>query len=182
MKKLKIFYPSKTISFHVTTIILILLTSSFFIIYEWTKFFPEKKKDLEVLITLTTVLMVIYWIFYAINNYFRHEYAKGHFEGFLIIENDKIICNKEIYLINEIEKISILHWYFRGKFNGNISAFSAKKENGLKNYIEITTNNKTEKYYFLQTQKENIKMFKDEIRTYYRFGKLNEQNYKNIVE
>ena len=100
MKKLKIFYPSKTISCHVTTIILILLTSSYFIIYELTKFFPEEKQDLEVLSTLTGVLMVIYWIFYAINNYFRHEYAKGHFEGFLIIENDKIICNKEIYLIN----------------------------------------------------------------------------------
>ena len=27
----------------------------------------------------------------------------------------------------------------------------------------------------------NIKMFSDEIRTYYRFGKLGEQNYKNIV-
>ena len=182
MKKLKIFYPSKTISFHITTTILILLTSSFFVIYELTKIFPKEIGNSETILILIGILMVIYWIFYAINNYFRHEYAKGHFEGFLIIENDKIICNEKVYSIGNIEKISILHWYFRGKFNGNISAFSAKKENGLKNYIEITSNNKTERYYFLQTKTENIKMFKDEIRTYYRFGKLNEQNYKNIAE
>ena len=89
----------------------------------------------------------------------------------------------DVYTIYEIEKISILSDYIRGKFNGNIKAWERKKSNGVKNYIEICKNDgEYKKYFFLQTKTENIQMFSDEIRTYYRFGKLDEQNYKNIVE
>ncbi|WP_188051721.1 hypothetical protein [Flavobacterium sp. GP15] len=88
-----------------------------------------------------------------------------------------------VYTIYEIEKIAILSDSIRGKFNGNIKAWERKKSNGVKNYIEIfKKNGEYKKYFFLQTKTENLQMFSDEIRTYYRFGKLEEQNYKNIVE
>ncbi|WP_176699287.1 hypothetical protein, partial [Flavobacterium crassostreae] len=60
---------------------------------------------------------------------------------------------------------------------------SSKKSNGVKNYIEIHKNDgKYKKYFVLQTKTQNIEMFTEELITYYRFGKLGEQNYKNIVE
>ncbi len=84
-------------------------------------------------------------------------------------------------MINDIEKISILNYSIRGKFNGNISALNPKKSNGLKNYIEIICNNKINKYYFLQTKTENIKIFKSELKTYFEKGLIGEQNYKNLT-
>ena len=79
----------------------------------------------------------------------------------------------DVFTIYEIEKIEILNDYYRGKFNGNIRAWQRKKSNGVKNYIEIyKKNGEYNKYFFLQTKAENIRMFSDELRTYYRFGKL----------
>ena len=77
---------------------------------------------------------------------FSHETENGNYGGYLIIENDKITCDKKTYLINEIEKISILEFYYRGKFNGKTMALGPKRSNGLKNYIEISSNNKIDKY------------------------------------
>ena len=124
----------------------------------------------------------IYFIFYLIyTNLFRYELENGTYSGYFIIENDKIICDRKTYLIDEIEKISILNYYYREQSNRKTSALEAKRSNGLKNYIEITVNNKIDKYYFLQTKKENIKMFSNEIEEYYKKGLLGKQNYENIV-
>jgi DUF971 family protein len=89
-----------------------------------------------------------------------------------------------IYTANQTnnEKISILNYSIRGKFNGNISALNPKKSNGLKNYIEIHHKNQIYKYHFLQTKTENMKMFKDELRMYYEKGILGKQNYENITK
>jgi hypothetical protein len=182
MKKLNIFYPKNAISFHKTTIVLLFLVVIILLIHLSKKIFPEDFENLDLLNVLLIVVTFIYFIFYLIyTNLFRYELENGTYSGYLIIENDKIICDRKTYLIDEIEKISILNYYYRGQSNGKISALESKRSNGLKNYIEITVNNKIDKYYFLQTKKENIKMFSNEIKEYYEKGLLGKQNFENIV-
>ncbi len=111
------------------------------------------------------------------------ETTNGEYSGYLIIDSDKITCHLDVYTIYEIEKIGILSDSFRGKFNGKTRVWERKKSNGVKNYLEIyKKDGGYKKYFFLQTKTENIGMFSDELRTYYRFGKLGEQNYKNIID
>ena len=74
-----------------------------------------------------------------------------------------------------------------GQYSGNLIIDSEKITCNLDvytiYYIEIYKKNGAyKKYFFLQTKTENMRMFSDELRTYYRFGKLGEQNYKNLVE
>jgi hypothetical protein len=130
-----------------------------------------------------SIITFLFSLYFITSNFFKCEATNGKFNGHLIIDSEKITCNLDAYTIYEIEKIAILSDYYRGKFNGNTRAWERKKSNGVKNYIEIhKKNGEYQKYFFLQTKTENIKMFADELKTYYRFGKLGEQNYKNIVE
>lgn len=92
MKKLKIFYPKNAISFHKTTIILIVLLVCLFVIHYYKKIYPEALDDLHF---LSIVFTFFYFIFYLINNFFRQENVNGIFSGYLIIENDKITCDKK---------------------------------------------------------------------------------------
>jgi len=181
MKKLKIFYPKKTISFHGTTLVLLILVALISVIHLSKKIFPENFENLDLLNVLMIVVTFIYFIFYLIyTNLFRYEIENGTYSGYLIIENDKIICDKKTFLINDIQKISIENYYYCGKQNGNISALLPKKSNGLKNYIEISYKNQIDKYYFLQTKNENIRMFTDELKSYYEKGLIGKQNFENI--
>ena len=146
------------------------------------KIFPENLENLELLSFVLVAITFIYFIIYLIYINFSHETENGKYSGYLIIENEKITCDQKKYLINEIEKISILEAYYRGKFNGKTLSLEPKRSNGLKNYIEIYTNNKIDKYYFLQTKKENIKMFRNEIKVYYEKGLIGKQNFENIMK
>lgn len=182
MKKLKIFYPKNTISFHKTTLVLFFLVTLISLVHFSKKIFPENFENIDLLNVFLIVVTFLYFIFYLIyTNLFRYELENGNYSGYLTIENDKIICDSKTYLINEIEKVNILHYYYRGQSNSKISALESKRSNGLKNYIEITTKNKIDKYYFLQTKKENIKMFRKEIKEYYEKGKIGKQNFENIM-
>jgi uncharacterized membrane protein len=182
MKKLKIFYPDNSIKIHKSTKVLFILISLVLITYFSKKMFPQNIENLELLYFVMVVIFTVYCLIYVINiNLFRYETENGTYSGYLIIDTEKIICGENTYLINDIEKISILNYSIRGKFNGNISALNPKKSNGLKNYIEIICNNKINKYYFLQTKTENIKIFKSELKTYFEKGLIGEQNYKNLT-
>lgn len=182
MKKLQIFYPKNTISFHKTTLVLIVLVVLISLIHLSKKIFSENFENLDMLNVLMVVFTFIYFIFYLIyTNLFRYELENGIYSGYLIIETDKIICDGKTFMATEIEKISILNFYYRGQFNSKTSALESKKSNGLKNYIEISTKNKIDKYYFLQTRKENIKMFSNELKVYYKKGLIGKQNFENIV-
>jgi hypothetical protein len=182
MKKLQIFYPNNTISFHKTTLVLMFLVVLITIIHLSKKVFPENFENLDLLNVLLIVITFIYFVIYLIyTNLFRYELENGIYCGNIIIENDKIICDKKTYYINEIEKVSILHCYYRGQLNGKTSALESKRSNGLKNYIEITVKNKIDKYYFLQTKNENIKIFRNEIKEYYQKGLIGKQNFENIM-
>jgi hypothetical protein len=180
-KKLKIFYPKNSFGMHKTTKIFLFLVLAFFLTHYSKRIFPENYENLDLLNFVIIVVIITYSLFYIIYNFFRHEYENGTFSGYLIIENDKIICDNKVYSIGEIEKVSILNYSIRGKFNGKISALEAKRSNGLKNYIEIICNNKINKYYFLQTKTENIKIIKSELKTYFEKGLIGEQNYKNLI-
>jgi hypothetical protein len=179
-KQLKIFYPNNSFKIHKTTIILLTLVMSIILIHYSKKIFPENLENLNILNFAVIIVTFLYFIFLLISNLFRHESENGIFAGFLIIENDRIICNNKTYLLNNIQKISILDNYYRGNFNGNIMPFESKKSNGLKNYIEISVNNQTDRYYFLQTNENNIKIFLNELTIYFEKGLLTKQNFENI--
>jgi hypothetical protein len=181
MKKLKIFYPKNSIKINKPTIIMLSLVGLIVLIHFSKKIFPENFENLDLLSFAVVVLTFFYFIFYLIYINLSHETENGNYSGYLIIENDKITCDKKAYLINEIEKIIILEFYYRGKFNGKIMALAPKRSNGLKNYIEIFTNNKIDKYYFLQTKEENIKMFRNELKFYYERGLIGKKNFENII-
>ncbi|OXA81074.1 hypothetical protein SAMN05444397_109217 [Flavobacterium aquidurense] len=181
-KKLRIYTPNNSFKIDKRLLILLLLFSIVFLIYSTKSNFPSNEENLELFGFVFVIITFLYSLFFMISNFFICETTNGEYSGYLIIDNDKITCNLDVYTIYDIEKISILSIYFLGKFNGNIKAWERKKSNGVKNYIEIyKKGGECQKYFFLQTKTENITMFSDELRTYYRFGKLEEQNYKNIV-
>ncbi len=182
MKKLKIFYPKNSLKINKPTIIMLTLVAIIVLIHFSKKIFPENFENLDLLSFAVIVITFVYFVFYLIYINFSHETENGNYSGYLIIENDKITCDNKTYLINEIEKISILEIYYRGKFNGKTLALVPKRSNGLKNYIEIHTNNKIDKYYFLQTKKENVKMlFRNELKVYYERGLIGKHNFENIM-
>lgn len=181
-KKLKIFHPNNSFRIHKTTLILLTLVSVILLIHLSKKVFPENIENLDLLNFVITVITFLYFVFFLIyTNIFRYESENGNFSGYLVIENDKIICDKTIYPINEIDQISILTSHIRGNYNNKTAAFEPKKDNGLKNYIEIHHKNEVTKYYFLQTKKENIKMFTDELKSFYNKGLIGKQNFENII-
>ncbi len=178
-KKLKLFIPEKKINPWLLTMLLLWLIAMLFNIL-YSKF--PHYDFFEFLGIIFTFIAFVYFTGFIIGNLFAYEPTNGKFSGFLIIKAENIICDNDIYEFSEIEKIAILSDYIRGKYNWNIRAWQQKKSNGIKNYIEIfNKNGECKKYFFLQTKTENIEMFSEELRTYYRFGKLSEQNYKNII-
>jgi hypothetical protein len=182
-KKLRIYTPNNSFKIDKRLLSLLLLFSIVFLIYSTKSKFPLNEENLELLGFVFVIITFLYLIYFTISNFFTYETTNGEYTGYLNINSDKITCNLDVYTIYEIEKISILSIYYRGKFNGNIKAWERKKSNGVKNYIEIyKKGGEYQKYFFLQTKTDNIRMFSDELRTYYRFGKLEEQNYKNIVD
>jgi hypothetical protein len=182
-KKLRIYTPNNSFKVDKRLFSLLLLWSITFLIYSTKSGFPSNEENLELLGFVFVIIAFLYSLYFMISNFFICETTNGEYSGYLIIDSDKITCNLDVFSIYEIEKIAILSDYYRGKFNGNIRAWQRKKSNGVKNYIEIyKKDGEYKKYFFLQTKTENIKMFSDELRTYYRFGKLGEQNYKNIID
>lgn len=181
-KRLKIYYPSFSIKLDSRQLTLLILIALVVILHFAKSTIARYAEELDSLSVLSVVITFIYFIYFIISNLFAYESMAGFFSGYLIIENDKIVCDDKIYLFDEISKVAILNDYFKGNFNYNIRALEPKKSNGVKNYIEIyLKTGEVVKYFFLQTQSENLKIFSEELRTYYRFGKLNEQNYKNII-
>lgn len=182
-KKLEIYTPKNSIEIDnnlVATLVLWLLA---FLFNFLKSIFPKYEEDFDTLGVLFVIIAFLYSLYFVISNFLKYETANGKFNGYLIIDSEKINCHLDVYTIYEIETIAIVSDSYRGKFNGNIRAWERKKSNGVKNYIEIhKKDGEYKKYFFLQTKTENIRMFSDELRTYYRFGKLEEQNYKNIVE
>jgi hypothetical protein len=182
-KKLRIFTPNNSFKINKRILSLLILWSIVFLIYSTKTRFPSNEENLELLGFVFVIITFLYSLFFLISNFFTFETTNGGYTGYLIIDSDKITCNLDVYTITDIERIGILSDYFRGKFNGNTTSLDGKKSNGVKNYIEIyKKGGEKKKYFFLQTKTENIGMFSEELRTYYRFGKLGEQNYKNIVE
>ena len=182
-KKLRIFIPNNTFKVDRRLLSLIFFWSIVFLITSIKSRFSSYKEDLELLGFVFIIIAVLYSLYFIISNFFICEVMNGEYDGYLTIDSDKINCNLDVYPIHEIEKISILSDSYRGKFNGKTIAWKRKKANGVKNYIEIyKIDGEYKKYFFLQTKTENIRMFSDELRTYYRFGKLGEQNFKNIID
>lgn len=179
MKKLKIFYPKNSISFDKTTIILLVLLALLFVLHFLKKIYPEDLDDLYVLLIVFTFF---YFIFHLINDFFRQELVNGTFSGYLIIENDKIICDKKTYLINDIDKINIYDESYQGQFNGKLRSLEAKRSNGLDNIIKISQNNTIDTYNFLQTKTENIKIFKNELRGYVEKGLLEKEDFEELMK
>jgi hypothetical protein len=182
-KKLRIYTPKSSFEIDKRLLVALTLWSLPFLFNFSKSIFPANEENLDLLGIFFVIIAFLYSLYFIISNHFKCESTNGEFTGYLIIDSEKITCNHDVYTIYEIEKIAILSDYYRGKFNGNISVWERKKSNGVKNYIEIhKKDGEFKKHFFLQTKTENIKMFSDEIRTYYRFGKLGEQNYKNIVD
>lgn len=182
-KKLQIYSPRNSFEIDKSLLTTLFLWSVAFLFNFAKSIFPKYQEDLGLLGIFVVIIAGLYSLYFIISNFFKCETANGKYSGYLIIDSEKITCNLDVYTIYEIEKIAILSDYFRGKFNGNTRAWERKKSNGVKNYIEIyKKDGEYKKYFFLQTKTENIQMFSDELRTYYRFGKLGEQNYKNIID
>lgn len=182
-KKLRIYTPKSSFEIDRCLLTALVLWSLPFLFNFAKSIFPANEEDLDLLSVFFVIIAFLYTLYFIISNCFKYETTNGEFTGYLIIDSEKITCNLDAYTISEIEKIAILSDSFRGKFNGNIKAWERKKSNGVKNYIEIyKKDGEYKKYFFLQTKTENIGIFSDELRTYYRFGKLDEQNYKNIVD
>ena len=182
-KKLQIYNPKNSFEIDKSLLTALILWLLSFLFNFAKSIFPRYEEVLSSLGVFVVIIAVLYSLYFIISNFFKCETANGKLSGYLVIDSEKIICDLDVYTIYEIEKIQILSDYFLGKFNGNIRAWERKKSNGVKNYIEIfKKNGEYKKYFFLQTKTENIQMFSDELRTYYRFGKLGEQNYKNILE
>lgn len=182
-KKLRIYTPNNSFKVDKRLLALFLFWSFVFLIYSTKSKFPSNEENLELLGFVFIIITFLYSLYFMISNFFICETTNGEYSGNLIIDSEKITCNLDVYTIHEIEKISILSDYFQGKFNGNTRAWERKKSNGVKNYIKIyKKDGECKKYFFLQTKTENIKMFSDDLKTYYRFGKLGEQNYKNIFD
>lgn len=182
-KKLQIYNPKNSFEIDKSLLIALFLWLLLFVLNFAKSIFPTYKEDLDLLVVFLAIIAFSYSLYFITSNFFKHEIANGEFSGFLVIDSEKITCDLDVYTIYDIEKISILSDYFRGKFNGNIRAWERKKSNGVKNYIEIYKKDGAyKKYFFLQTETEDIRIFSDELRTYYRFGKLGEQNYKNVVD
>ncbi|MDN3673247.1 hypothetical protein QWY99_09315 [Flavobacterium branchiarum] len=182
-KKLQIYKPENSFEIDKNLLIALFLWLLLFLLNFAKSIFPTYEESLNLLVIFVAIITFSYSLYFLTSNFFKCETANRNFSGYLVIDSDKITCDLDVYSIYEIEKISILSDYFRGKFNGNISAWERKRSNGVKNYIEIyKKNGEYKKYFFLQTKTEDIRIFSDELRTYYRFGKLGEQNYKNIVD
>jgi len=182
-KKLRIYTPKSSFEIDKRLLMALTLWSLPFLFNFAKSIFPTYEEDLDLLGVFFVIIAFLYSLYFIISNFFKCETTNGEFSGYLVIDSEKITCNLDVYTIYEIEKISILSDYFRGKFNGNTRAWERKKSNGVKNYIEIyKKDGEYKKYFFLQTKTENIQIFSEELRTYYRFGRLGEQNYKNIVD
>lgn len=180
-KKLQIYSPRNSFEIDWYLVTALILWSLPFLFRFVKSIFPAYKEDFDLLLVFSAIIAFLYSLYFMTSNFFKWKAANGKFNGNLIIDSEKITCNTDVYTIYEIEKISILSDCFRGKFNGNTRAWERKKSSGVKNYIEITKKDgECKKYFFLQTKTENIGLFSDELKTYYRFGKLGEQNYKNI--
>jgi hypothetical protein len=182
-KKLQIYISKNSFEIDWSLLIAMILWLLPFLFNFAKSIFPTFEEDLDLLGVFFVIIAFLYSLYFSISTFFKCEITNGKFNGHLVIDSEKITCNLDVYTIYEIEQIAILSDSYRGKFNGNIRFWERKKSNGVKNYIEIhKKNGEYKKYFFLQTKTENIKMFADELKTYYRFGKLEEQNYKNIVE
>ena len=182
-KKLRIYTPKSSFEIDKRLLMALTLWSLPFLFNFAKSIFPTYEEDLNLLGVFFVIIAFLYSLYFITSNFFKCETTNGEFSGYLVIDSEKITCNLDVYTIYEIEKISILSDYFRGKFNGNTRAWERKKSNGVKNYIEIyKKDGEYKKYFFLQTKTENIQIFSEELRTYYRFGRLGEQNYKNIVD
>ena len=183
MKRLKIYYPSLSIKLSLRQWIMLILIA-LVIFLEISKSYSIGYKDeLGALAFVAIVATFLYFLYFIISNFFAYESTPGFFRGFLVITDEKIICDDRVFTFDEIENVAILNNWFRGNHTYNIQPLEPKKSNGVKNYIKITLKSgEVKKYFFLQTQTENLMMFASELRNYYRFGKLNEQNYKNIID
>lgn len=183
VKKLQIYKHKNSFEIDKNLLIALFLWLLLFLFNFAKSIFPTYEEDLDLLVIFLVIITFPYSLYFITSNFFKCETANGKFSGYLVIDSEKITCDLDVYSIYEIEKISILSDYFRGKFNGNVNAWERKKSNGVKNYIEIYKKDGAyKKYFFLQTETEDIRIFSDELRTYYRFGKLGEQNYKNVVD
>lgn len=181
-KKLQIYSPKNSFEIDRCLITALVLWSIAFLIYSTKSKFPTYEEDLDLLGVFLVIITFLYSLYFITSNFFKCEATNGKFSGYLIIDSDKITCNRDVYTIYEIEKIAVLSDSFRGKFNGNTRAWERKKSNGVKNYIEIFKKDGAyKKYFFLQTKSENIKMFISELEIYYKRQILGVQNFENIV-
>ncbi|MBE0393749.1 hypothetical protein [Flavobacterium sp. PL002] len=181
--KLQIYKPKNSFEMDSSLLIALVLWSLLFMFNFVKSIFPVYEEDFGSWSVFAVIIAFLYSLYFIISNFFKYECANGKLSGFLVIDSEKITCDLDVFTIYEIEKINILSDNFRGKFNGNTRVWERKKSNGVKNYIEIyRKDGGYKKYFFLQTETKNIKMFSEELRIYYRFGKLEEQNYKIIVD
>ena len=182
-KKLLLYSPRNAFEIDISLLTILVLWLLTFLLYFAKSIYQKYEENLDSLCVLVVIITVLYSLYFIISNFFKYETANGKLSGYLVVDSEKITCDLDVYTFNEIERISIQSDYILGKFNGNTLAWERKKSNGVKNYIEIyKKDGEYNKYFFLQTKTENMQMFSDELRTYYRFGKLGEQNYKNIIE
>jgi hypothetical protein len=181
-KKLHIYTPKNSFEIDKRSLTALALWSLAFLFYFAKSIFLTYEENLGLWGMFFIIIAFLYTLYFMISNSYTCETTNGEYNGYLVIDSDKITCNLDVYAIYEIEEIGIVSDYFRGRFNGNTGAWERKKSNGVKNYIEIyKKDGEYKKYFFLQTKSENIEIFFSELEIYYNRGILGAQNFENIV-
>lgn len=155
-KKLQIYSPRNSFEMDRYLLKALILWSLPFLFNFTKSIFTTYEEDLDLLSVFFVIIAFLYSLYFFTSNFFKCETTNGEFNGYQVIDSEKITCNLDVCTIYEIEKIGILSDYFRGKFNGNIRAWQRKKSNGVKNYIEIYKKERNYKDYFLDYEKTKI--------------------------
>ena len=132
--------------------------------------------SLVALMGLAIILGVIF-SFFKIGGY---KTLKGELKGNLEFNSNEIIVDNQTYKINEIKRIEISSFDFKGRFAWFKGNLDSNKSNGTENELKIIlNNNETIKINFEQIYENQILEEKESLINYCNSGKM---NYINLID
>ena len=181
MQRFAIYHKSK--SFRPTTN-QVIYTFNVVVLSIWI--FLEKILKTEQFISLLGWAVAISWLIALIAMLvggFKAPPLRGRLDGFISFDKDKITVEKEVFNLNEINRIKITNDDYYGKIKylgrGN---FNASYSNGVDNELLIELNSSQVKVYDFEIYNSaDFQKVKPELITYYLEGKMKFNDLTNLL-
>lgn len=137
-------------------------------------------KNWDIALVAIMGLVFILGVIFSLFKIGGYKTLKGELNGKLEFNSNEIIVDKQTYKINEIKKIEISSFDFRGRFAWFKGNLDGNKSNGTENELKITLNsNETIKINFEQIYENQILTEKESLINYCNCGKM---NYINLID